>query len=109
MTQRHQVRSDVLGEVSNIPRNVALRVETAGGVGDLGRVVGVLALLDLTPASLMAQGRGEGFSIDIRLVADDRRGELCLARLRALVAVTRARLSVVATAPSKGRFDAHAQ
>jgi hypothetical protein len=109
LIQRHQVRSDVLGEVLDIPRNVALRVETAGGVGDLGRVVGVLALLSLTPASLMAQGRGEGFSIDIRLVADARRSELCLARLRALVAVTRARLSVVATAPSKGRFDAHAQ
>lgn len=73
-------------------------VETAGGVGNLSRVVGVMALLDLTPQVLTSHGNHSGLSIDIQFVAHRRDAELCLSRLRALVSVTSASLTKTAQA-----------
>lgn len=67
-----------------------LSVQTRGGVCDLGRVVGVLALLELTPAVLASRREGAGLRIDMRIVGDARSCELCMKRLQALVCVASA-------------------
>lgn len=64
-----------------------LSIVTQGGVADLSRVVGVLALYDLTPARLALSGHGAGLSIEIRLQTDDRLGQLCASRIASLPAV----------------------
>lgn len=66
---------------------VDLQVLTLGGVQDLCRVLGVLALLDLTPARLAARPCGGGLEIELRLEGDARSVRLCQSRLGALVAV----------------------
>ena len=67
-------------------------VETHGGICDLGRVVSVLALLDVTPLELKVQ-RGEiGLKIDLRIDESLRTSTLCVARLQALVSVSAATL-----------------
>lgn len=71
-------------------------VETRGGVCDLGRVVGVMALLDLTPLSLTVEGDTGGLRIDIHFAAERREAELCLASLQALVSVTSATVRTTA-------------
>ena len=70
-----------------------LSVRTHGGVCDLGRVVGVLALMDLTPRALASGAVGGGLRIDMRIVSDARSCELCVSRLRALVCVASAWLT----------------
>ena len=75
-----------------------LRVETRGGVCDLGRVVSVLALLDLTPLALTCYGDPHGLQIDIRLHAESRTCILCVSRLNALVSVIDATLKLVSNA-----------
>lgn len=75
-----------------------LSVETVQGVCDLDRVVGVLALLDLTPIELCSLRRGGGLSVKVRLAAAERTVDLCLARLRTLPCVTRVDLDI---APSE--------
>lgn len=80
-----------------------LRVETRGGVCDLGRVVGVLALLELTPSILTAcSGGGGGLQIDVQLRGDSRLCRLCVSRLQALVAVTKATLTPVRRTANSG-------
>jgi hypothetical protein len=69
-----------------------LDVTTRGGVCDLGRVVSVLALLDLTPTAFAASGAGNGLRLSMTLDGDARVRDLCVGRLRALVAVTRVSL-----------------
>ena len=71
----------------------ALSVETQGGVGDLGRVVGVLALYDLTPLDMAVSPSGPGLKIDLRLQAERRACELCVSRLSAIMAVSMAELA----------------
>jgi len=71
-----------------------LRLWTRGGVEDLGRVVNVLCLLDLTPVSLTAVAKGDGLQIDAWLSGEERQLSLCLARLRAVSAVSGASLTV---------------
>jgi hypothetical protein len=71
-------------------------IETLGGVGNLSRVVGVMALLDLTPLVLTSYGGPNGLSIDVQFVAGRREAELCMSRLRALVSVTSASLAMAA-------------
>jgi len=71
----------------------ALRVETEGGVADLGRVVGVLALYDLTPLEMAVRSAGSGLRIDIQLRGQARTCELCCSRLSAIVAVSVADLT----------------
>jgi hypothetical protein len=69
-----------------------LHVETQGGVYDLGRVVSVLALLDLTPTALTSYGDATGLQIEIQIAGDPQVCELCASRLQALVAVSSATL-----------------
>ena len=64
-----------------------LHIETRGGVEDLGRVVGVMALLGLTPGALTSYGDAYGLTIEVQLNGEWRDLELCLSRLRALVSV----------------------
>lgn len=64
-----------------------LGVETRGGVCDLSRVVGVLALYELTPARLAVEPLGEGLKIKVRIEADDRASRLCANRMAALPSV----------------------
>ena len=70
-----------------------LTVRTYGGVCDLGRVIGVLALLELTPTALASRLEGDGLRIDLRIVGDARSNELCVKRLEALVCVASARVA----------------
>ena len=67
-----------------------LIVETHRGIHDLSRVVGVLALLDLTPVALTCGPSGEGLIIRARLEGTEEKHALCAARLRALASVLRA-------------------
>ena len=76
-----------------------LHVETQGGVTDLGRVVGVLALYDLTPLSMVVQPEGLGLQIDLRLNGDPRSCELCIGRLSAIMAVRHAQLTAETPLP----------
>ncbi|HEV2532768.1 hypothetical protein [Phenylobacterium sp.] len=71
-------------------------IETQGGAGNLSRVVGVMALLDLTPLVLTSYGRPGGLSIDVQFVAGRREAELCLSRFQALVSVSSAAMHVAA-------------
>ncbi|WP_332767707.1 hypothetical protein [Phenylobacterium sp.] len=64
-----------------------LSIETYGGVRDLSRVVGVLALYELTPAKLAVRGHGAGLRIEVRLETDERASRLCANRMAALPAV----------------------
>jgi hypothetical protein len=76
-----------------------LHIQTRGGVEDLGRVVGVLALLGITPLALQASRDASGLAIDVQLQGDRRDLDLCLARLRALVSVTSAAPAATRAAP----------
>jgi hypothetical protein len=71
-------------------------IETLGGACNLSRVVGVMALLDLTPLVLTSRGGASGLSIDVQFEAGRRDAELCLSRLQALVSVTSASLTAAA-------------
>ena len=71
-----------------------LSVRTYGRVCDLGRVVGVLALLDLTPAVLTCRAEGGGLRVEMRILTDARSRDLCVSRLRALACVASARLTL---------------
>lgn len=68
-------------------QRVQLQVLTAGGIESLGRVVAVLALLDLTPSQLAVRRTAGGLEVSAGLQAGAQDLALCLARLRALVAV----------------------
>jgi hypothetical protein len=85
-----------------------LHVETSGGVYDLGRVVSVLALYEITPTTLTSQASAQGLVIAMRIAADPRRSSLCLAKLQALVSVTWAELAQVSTYPPSGNRNASA-
>jgi hypothetical protein len=65
-----------------------LVVETRGGVCDLSRVVGVLALYELTPKRLSVEGRGVGLTITAVLETQAQIGRRCAKRLAAFPAVT---------------------
>jgi hypothetical protein len=65
----------------------ALCLKTRGGVHDLSRVVGVFALLNLTPTHLRVGPCGDGLRISARLIADERTARLCRHRFEALFAV----------------------
>jgi hypothetical protein len=78
----------------------ALHVETQGGVADLGRVVGVLALYDLTPLGMTVCSVGPGLRIDLQLQGEVRACELCVSRLAAIAAVRIAELT--SQAPPEG-------
>jgi hypothetical protein len=64
-----------------------LQIQTLHGVQDLARVVGVLALYDLTPCALAAKGVAGGLKIDGEFSAHPSEGERCLNRLRQLSTV----------------------
>jgi len=82
-----------------MPHPWEMRVETSGGVEDLSRVIGVLALLGLTPVSLTCQPFGGGLKIVLRLNCAERERSLCLARIGVLACV--AKISGAAAAPLK--------
>jgi hypothetical protein len=77
---------------------VQLQVITEGGVQDLARIVGILGLLNLTPAEMRARREGKGLVIGLSIDADECTTALCLARIRALVCVREAEPVVVAPA-----------
>lgn len=79
-----------------------LQIEAADGVRGLGRVVGVLALYDLTPVTLSLRGGREVLDIELQLEADPRNCELCVARLQALVSVVSAAIAPAAPAACEG-------
>jgi hypothetical protein len=66
-----------------------LVVETRGGVCDLSRVIGVLALYELTPKWLSVEGHGAGLTITAVLETHAQMGHRCAKRLAAVPAVTR--------------------
>jgi len=66
---------------------VRLEVLTADGIENLGRVISVLVLLDLTPSQLSVRRTAGGLKVSAVMQASSRDLALCLARLRALVAV----------------------
>jgi hypothetical protein len=70
----------------------ALHVQTRDGVQALARVVGVMALYDLTPSTLAARGDASGLTIESQFSEGAHAGELCLARLRALFVVADAQI-----------------
>ena len=69
------------------PQCVRLDVWAADGIENLGRVISVLVLLDLTPSQLSVRRTASGLKVSAVLQASSRDTALCLARLRALVAV----------------------
>lgn len=71
----------------------ALHVETRGGIADLARVVGVLALYDLTPLSMSARTVVSGLWIDTLLRGDACACEHCASRLSSIFAVSVAQLT----------------
>jgi len=79
-----------------VTRLYDLHVQTRGGVYELGRVVSVLALLDLTPAALTSYGDASGLQIAMQIEGEPRVCELCASRLTALVGVNSATLRVAA-------------
>jgi hypothetical protein len=72
-----------------------IHVETRGGVETLSRVVGVLALLELTPLGLRSESSGDGLQIRLRLTCLQRDHALCVARMGALVCVRAIESTVV--------------
>jgi hypothetical protein len=73
-----------------------LDVRTKGGVHDLARVVGVLALLDLTPTHLTSTKDNIGLRVAMRIEGPSRACELCASRLAVLYSVNTVELSPVA-------------
>jgi acetolactate synthase small subunit len=59
------------------------------GVRGLSRVVGALALLELTPSSLIVRPTLGRLEVYLELVADDRDAALCAARLERMPCVAR--------------------
>lgn len=71
---------------------VDLQVDTQGGVQDLGRVVNVLALYDLTPLTLRVEAEGDGLRMQMRLEAEEAACMRCIGRLDALPAIVAVRV-----------------
>lgn len=67
-----------------------LEVRTHGGVEDLGRVVGVLTLLDLTPTALRMEARSPGLLIHIDLESEERLCARAVSRLGVMPAIVEA-------------------
>lgn len=68
-----------------------IEILTRGGVPDLSRVVGVMALLDITPRLMRVSPQGTGLCVVADLEVDQALLDLCLARLSAQFAVLDAR------------------
>jgi len=73
------------------PRPIApafdLTVQVGDGVRGLGRVINVLALLDITPTEFTAADSESGLQVRARITGDGAAARLGLARLRALPCV----------------------
>lgn len=70
-----------------------LAVQVGDGVRGLGRVINVLALLDITPLELSAVERENGLEVRARILADGAVARLGLQRMRALPCVRSALLA----------------
>lgn len=70
-----------------------LTVAVDDGVRGLGRIVNVLALLDITPSELSACEAGRGLEVRARIAAEGAAARLGLQRLRALPCVRHAALA----------------
>lgn len=70
-----------------------LAVQVGDGVRGLGRVINVLALLDITPLELSATAVAEGLEVRARICAEGHAARLGLQRLRALPCVREAWLA----------------
>jgi hypothetical protein len=70
-----------------------LTVSVGDGVRGLGRVVNLLALLDITPLELSARQAGGVIEVQARIAAQGPAARLGLQRLRALPCVRRAELA----------------
>lgn len=70
-----------------------LTVRVGDGVRGLGRVINVLALLDITPLDLSAVEREDGLEVRARICAEGATARLGLQRMRALPCVRSALLA----------------
>lgn len=73
-----------------------LEVRTDGGIRDLGRVVGILALYELTPARLGSTRQGRGLHVTMRIEGDPKACELCASRLGVLPTIEAVELTPAA-------------
>ena len=64
-----------------------MSVETRGGVCDLSRVVGMLAVYDLTPTSFTVESHGTGLRMEAFFSAGADASGLCAKRLATFPAV----------------------
>lgn len=64
-----------------------LTVQVGDGVRGLGRIINVLALLDITPLELTAVEREDGLEVRTRICAEGATARLGLQRMRALACV----------------------
>lgn len=72
-----------------------LHIQTRSGVHDLARIVGVLALYDLTPSAMTANGDAGGLKISSQFVQNPDEGVRCLNRIRQLNGVMTAEIVAV--------------
>ena len=70
-----------------------LAVQVGDGVRGLGRVINVLALLDVTPRELTAIAHEDGLEVRARILVDGAVARLGLQRIRALPCVRAASLA----------------
>ncbi len=58
--------------------HLAAEISTRGDVQDLARIIGVLAVLDLTPSVLTAVREATGFRIRLEIDADEAIFDRCI-------------------------------